>query len=187
MLLEVEVGGALAAADGADVGGGGGGLEASLALEDVEAALLAALVEDPAGEVGEGVAVGVGGDGVDAAEELGDAAEGEGGGVGGPAGGLVVEVPQDDDLLLPGEEDAGGGVGEHVDLGGAEDGCGCGCGCAGGGGLEGDGEIDGFGEVGEEGRRRRREEGGGGVGDDGGIRIHYHHCLQHCDGELKDG
>lgn len=103
VLLEVEAGVAFAAADAADVGLGRE--EEALALEDVGAAALSAVVEDPAGEVGEGVAVGVGGHVDEAAEALGDVAEGNGGVVGGAAGGLVVEVPEEDHLLLLGCED----------------------------------------------------------------------------------
>lgn len=103
MLLEVEAGVAFAATDAADVGLGRE--DEALALEDIGTAAFAAVVEDPTGEVGEGVAVGVGGHVDEAAEALGDVAEGDCGTVGGPAGGLVVEVPEEDDLLLLGCED----------------------------------------------------------------------------------
>lgn len=156
MVLEAEVGGELAAADAAEVGLGGEG--EAFALEGFEVALLAALVEDPGGEVEEGVAVGVGREGVEAAKEGGEAAEGEGGVVGGPAGGLVVEVPEDDGAGLVGGVGVVDGVQEHVDVG-----------LGGGGGGVGGGEDDGGAvraerEVGEGeerwGRWGREEEGG---------------------------
>lgn len=114
MLLEIQVGSALPATDAAGVGFGRG--DEALALEDVQAMALTALLEDPLGEVDEGVAVGVGGDLDDASEELGSAAEGDGGLVRGPAGGLVIEVPEDHHRLLAGGPDAVAAA-EHVHLG----------------------------------------------------------------------
>ncbi|PON94233.1 hypothetical protein TorRG33x02_099710 [Trema orientale] len=128
VLLQVQIGLTLAAADPADVRLGWGRDEA-LALEDVELFTVAALLEDPLGQVDEGVAVGVGG-GVDhVAEALGDPLERHGGLVGGATRGLVVEVPEDDYLLLLWGVDALLGL-DHVDLGG------------GGAGSDGDGPFE---------------------------------------------
>lgn len=69
MFLEVEIGLALAAADAAHVGLRRRRSDA-FALQDVEAPPCAAFLEDPLGEVDEGVAVGVGGDVDDVAELL---------------------------------------------------------------------------------------------------------------------
>lgn len=113
MLLEVEVRSTLAAADAAGVGLVG--LDQAFTLENVKAAALTALVEDPLGEVDKGVAVSVGRDLENAAEELGGSAEGEGGFVRGTAGRLVVEVPEDDHGLLAGAPDTVPAA-EHVHL-----------------------------------------------------------------------
>lgn len=59
MLLQIDLGLAFSAADGAYVGLRRG--NQPLALEGFVAALLAAVLDDPLGEVDEGVAVGVGG------------------------------------------------------------------------------------------------------------------------------
>lgn len=116
MLLQIEIGLALAAADGADVGIRG--RDDALFLEDVGGFALAALVEDPLREVDEGVAVGVGGDVDDVAEGFGEGFEGDGGVVGWAAGGFVVEVPEDDDLVLFSGVGACLVVSHHVDLDG---------------------------------------------------------------------
>lgn len=87
---------ALAAAHAARVGLGWG--DDALAFEDVEVSAVAALVEDPLGEVDEGVAVGVGGEVNEVAEAGGEGFEGDGDVVGWAAGGFVVEVPEDDHL-----------------------------------------------------------------------------------------
>lgn len=104
---------ALAAAHAARVGLGWG--DDALAFEDVEVSAVAALVEDPLGEVDEGVAVGVGGEVNEVAEAGGEGFEGDGGVVGRAAGGLVVEVPEDDDLVVFGGIDSLA-VLHHVDL-----------------------------------------------------------------------
>lgn len=78
---------------------------------------LAALVEDPLGQVDEGVAVGVGGRVDHVAEALGDLLERYGGLVGRTSGGFVVQVPEDDYLLLLWGVDALLGL-DHVDFGG---------------------------------------------------------------------
>ncbi|GER42437.1 4-dienoyl-CoA reductase [Striga asiatica] len=108
----LEVGLELPAADGAGVRVGAGGPPP---LEDVEAAALAALLHDPLGEVGEGVAVGVGGHVHDVAEPLRHRSEGDRRLVRRAARRLVVEVPQDNDLLGLGGVRAVPGA-DHVDL-----------------------------------------------------------------------
>ena len=90
---EIGAGGETAAADGARVGHGRCG--EPRALGAVQGAAVAALGSDPGGKVGEGVAVGEGGDGDDAAEEGGGGDEGRGRRERRPARGLVVEVPHD--------------------------------------------------------------------------------------------
>jgi len=72
-------------------------------------------VEDPLGEVDEGVAVGVGGEVSYLAEAGGESFERNGGVVGGTARGLVVEVPENDDLVAFGGVNALG-VLHHVDF-----------------------------------------------------------------------
>jgi hypothetical protein len=89
---EVGAGGEAAAAHGAGVRDGRG--RGAGALGAVHGAALPALVGDPGGDVGEGVAVGEGRDGHDAAEEGRRVAERGGGRERRPARGLVVEVPQ---------------------------------------------------------------------------------------------
>lgn len=90
-------------------------MDDALSLEGVEAAAVAALLGDPAWEVGEGVAVGVGGDVDDLAEPLGYVSQGHGGLVGRAARGLVVEVPEDHDFVGLGGVDAFS-VLDHVDI-----------------------------------------------------------------------
>ena len=89
---EIGAGGETAAADGAGVRHGRG--DDPRALGAVEGAAVAALGGYPDREMGEGVAVGEGGDRDNAAEEGGSADEGGGGRERRPARGLVVEVPQ---------------------------------------------------------------------------------------------
>lgn len=115
MLLEVQIGLALAAADPTNVRVGGG--DHALALEDVQLLALPALFEDPLGHVNEGVSVGIGGHIDDVAEALGELLQRHGSLVGRPTRGLVVQVPEDDHLLLL------GGVHtllvlDHIDVGG---------------------------------------------------------------------
>lgn len=90
-------------------------MDDALSLEGVEAAAVAALLGDPAWEVGEGVAVGVGGDVDDLAEPLGHVSQGHGSLVGRAARGLVVEVPEDHDFVGLGGVDAFS-VLDHVDI-----------------------------------------------------------------------
>lgn len=133
MALELEISATLAAANATHVGIGRDG--ETLALEDVHVAALAPLVENPLGKVIEGVAVGVGRDVDDVAQEAGDAAERDGGFVRRATGRLVVEVPEDDDLLLAGGPDTVAAA-DHVDV-------------SGGGGAVGRG-IEGGAKIGDE-------------------------------------
>ena len=98
MLAEVGVGLVLSPADAADVRLGGDRNSSSLHL--VHGLPFPALVKDPLGEMEEGVAVGVGGDIDDGAEERGELLEREGGLVRGTAGGLVVEIPENHDFCV---------------------------------------------------------------------------------------
>lgn len=113
MLLQVHVGLAFPAADGADVR-----LRRRLdpfPLADVVAALLAAVLDDPLGEVDEGVAVGVGGDVDHFAEFLGHRLQGQRRLVRRPPRRLVVQIPQDDDFLRVRGVDSVPGL-HHVDF-----------------------------------------------------------------------
>lgn len=114
VFLEIPIGPTLAAADAADVRHGR--RREALAFEDIQVAVLAALVADPAGEVDEGVAVGVRGHLDDVAEALGDPLERHRRRVRRSSRGLVVEVPEDDHLVPAGSVDAFPVPG-HVDLG----------------------------------------------------------------------
>lgn len=133
MALELEISATLTAANATHVGIGRN--REALALEDVHAAALAPLIENPLGKMIEGMAVGVGGDVDNVAEEAGDAAESDGGFVRRATGRLVVEVPEDDDLLLAGGPDTVAAA-DHVNVGG-------------GGGAVGRG-IEGGAEIGDE-------------------------------------
>lgn len=140
MPLELGIRAELTAADATGVGLIGD--NEALALQTVEVPSLAAVFDDPLREMKEGVAVRVGGDLDDVAEDLGHAPERDYGIVGLASRGLVVKVPENNDVLLTGRPRPVA-ASDHLNVG---------VGRWNGGGRGGDGAGSGVG-----GRERERE------------------------------